>query len=159
MVTMWMVRAEGGRLYEDFRRLGVAALGWTTLAPLVHRAGSREALIDMYQAAEPMRRRSAIVSGASQVWRFAHELMPGHWTLTYSPRKRTYLVGRITGPARHRPEWMDLGLPLARPVDWCGTEVSRDALRPATRDSLAPTLTLFRVAPGAARQILLHFGP
>lgn len=156
MISMWMVRAEGGRLYDAFRDHGVVALGWTRLAPLVAKADSREALIDAYAAIDPMRRRSAIVSGASQMWRFAHEVMPGDWALSYSPHRRTYLVGRITGPARHRPEWAELGLPFARSVDWSPGEVPRDALRPGTRNSLGPTQTLFRVSPGAARQLILQ---
>ncbi len=43
-----------------------------------------------------------------------------------------------------------------RPVDWSPQEVPRDALPASTRNRLSPTLTLFRVAPGAARQLLLH---
>lgn len=156
MITMWMVRAERGRLYDAFREHGVAALGWTRLAPLVAQAGSREALIEAYAAIEPARRRSAIVSGASQMWRFAHEVAPGDWVVSYSPQRRTYLVGRIMGPARARPKWAAIGLPFARSVDWYPGEVPRDALRPATRNSLGPTLTLFRVSPGAARQLILQ---
>lgn len=156
MQPMWMVRAERGRLYDEFLRHGVAALGWTALARLVAAAGSRQALLDMYAAAEPARRRSAIVSGASQVWRFVHDVDEGDRVVTYSPQRRCYRVGRITGPARHHPEWIDLGMPLARRVDWHPREVPRDALPPGTRNSLGPTLTLFRVSPGAARQLVLR---
>ena len=49
MQPMWMVRAERGRLYDEFLRHGVAALGWTALARLVAAAGSRQALLDMSQ--------------------------------------------------------------------------------------------------------------
>ena len=156
MIRMWMVRAERGRLYGEFRERGVVALGWTRLAPIVLDIASREALIDAYAALDPVRRRSAVVSGASQMWRFAHEMVPGDWVVTYSPQRRTYLVGRVMGPARHRPEWSDIGLPLTRAVDWYAADVPRDLLPASTRNRLAPTLTLFRVAPGAARQLLLH---
>ena len=88
MQPMWMVRAERGRLYDEFLRHGVAALGWTALARLVAAAGSRQALLDMYAAAEPARRRSAIVSGASQVWRFVHDVAEGDRVVTYSPQRR-----------------------------------------------------------------------
>ncbi len=156
VIRMWMVRAERGRLYEDFRTRSVVALGWTRLAPIVLGAAGRDALVDAYAALDPARRRSAVVSGASQMWRFAHEMQPGDAVVTYSPQRRAYLVGHVTGPARHRPEWAAIGLPLARAVQWCAHEVPRDALPPSTRNRLAPTLTLFRVAPGAARQLLLH---
>lgn len=156
MIRMWMVRAERGRLYDEFRQRGVVALGWTRLAPIVLDAASRDALIAAYAALDPARRRSAIASGASQMWRFAHEMVPGDRVVTYSPQRRAYLVGHVVGPARHRPEWEDIGLPLARAVDWAAAEVPRDALPPTTRNRLAPTLTLFRVAPGAARQLVLR---
>ena len=153
---MWMVRAERGRLYDDFLRHGVAALGWTALARLVATVDSRRALLEAYATAEPTRRPSAIVSGASQVWRFVHDLAEGDRVVTYSPQRRCYRVGRITGPARQHPEWVDIGMPLARSVDWHPGEVPRDALPPGARNSLGPTLTLFRVSPGAARQLVLR---
>lgn len=156
MLRMWMVRADRGRRVDDFRALGVAALGWTRLAPLMHDAASRQALIDAYAALEPARRRSAIVSGASQMWRFAHEMQPGDAVATYSPQARAYFVGHVTGPARHRPDWAERGLPFVRPVAWRPDPIPRDALAPSTRNRLAPTLTLFRIAPGAARQLLSH---
>lgn len=149
-----MVRAEGGRLVEPFRTRGVVALGWTRLAPIVHAVDNRDALVDAYAALEPARRRSSIVSGASQVRRFAHEIDIGDWAVTYAPRERVYLVGAITGLAEARPAWADEGLPLVRAVDWHARTVPRDALSPAARNRLAPTQTLFRVAPAAARQLL-----
>jgi restriction system protein len=155
MIRMWMVRAEGGRLYDAFRGNGLVALGWMRLAPLAEAAESRDRLIEAYAALEPGRPRSSLVSGASQVWRFAHEVQTGDWVVTYSPRRRVYLIGSVLGPARHRPEGIDDGMPLARAVEWLPAEVPRDALRPATRNSLGPTQTMFRVSPGAARQVLL----
>jgi restriction system protein len=159
MIRMWMVRAERGRLYDAFLEHGVVALGWSRLAPIVLDAPGREALVEAYAAREPSRRRSAIVSGASQMWRFAHEMAVGDHVVTYSPQQRTYRVGRVSRPACHRPEWTDIGLTHARPGDWCGADIARDALPASTRNRLGPTLTLFRVAPGAARQLLLHADP
>lgn len=159
MIRMWMVRAERGRLYDAFRQRGVVALGWTRLAPIVFDVASRDALVDAYAALDPARRRSAIVSGASQMWRFAHEMQPGDAVVTYSPQRRSYLVGHVCGAARYRPDWVDAGLPLARPVQWLPREVARDELPASTRNRLAPTLTLFRIAPGAARQLMLRAQP
>jgi restriction system protein len=156
MIRMWMVRAERGRLYDEFRERGVVALGWTRLAPIVLDIASRDALVDAYAALDPLCRRSAVVSGASQMWRFAHEMVPGDWVATYSPQRRAYLVGHVMAAARYHPEWVDIGLPLARKVDWYAAEVPRDALPPSTRNRLGPTLTLFRIAPGAARQLVLQ---
>ena len=48
MSTMWMIRAEGGSLYDDFRERGIAAIGWTNFAPHVKAGMTREELISLY---------------------------------------------------------------------------------------------------------------
>lgn len=149
-----MVRAEGGRLVDAFRSRGVVALGWTRLAPIVLAMDRRQALIDAYAALEPARPRSSIASGASQVWRFAHEVETGDWAVTYAPAERAYFVAAVTGPAVHRPDWAEEGLPLVRAVKWQPQPVPRDALAPTVRNRLAPTQTLFRVVPAAARRLV-----
>lgn len=156
MTRMWMVRADRGRLYDAFRSRRVVALGWSRLAPIVLDMPSREALITAYAALDPVRARSAVVSGASQMWRFAHEMVPGDAVVTYSPQRRVYAVGHVMGEARHAPEWADDGLPFVRAVQWLEAEVPRTVLAPSVRNRLAPTLTLFRIVPGAARQLLMH---
>lgn len=31
---MWMIRGDGGKLYDDFRDKQVVAIGWSQLAPM-----------------------------------------------------------------------------------------------------------------------------
>lgn len=136
MQPTWRVRTGRGRLYDEFIRHGVAALGWSTAARFVAAAPSRRALPDGYAAAEPARRHSALVSGASQAWRFVHDVAEGDRAVTCSPQRRCCRVGRIAGPVRHRPDRDSLGMPLARRVDWQAREVPRDALPPGARNAL-----------------------
>lgn len=154
MTRMWMVRGEGGSLYEAFRERGVAAIGWDQLAAHARPGIERKQLIALYQAAEPQAKAGTVVSGASQVWRFVNEIQTGDWIITYSPANRTYLVGKVAGPAEHRPDWAEQGLPLIRQVQWQPQELPRDNLGTASKNSLGSTLTVFRVPAEAMAEVL-----
>jgi len=154
MARMWMVRGEGGRLYDVFRERGVVAVGWNQLASYVRPGIERKQLIALYQAAEPQAKQGTIISGASQVWRFVNDIQVGDWVITYSPANRLYSVGKVAGPAEHHHEWAGQGMPLARKVQWQAQELPRDNLGIHTKNSLGSTLTLFEVPPGSAAEIL-----
>ena len=153
MARMWMVRGEGGSLYDAFRERGVAAVGWSQLARHAKPGVDRQQLIALYQTAEPQAKQGTVVSGASQVWRFVNEIQDGDWIVTYSPANRLYSIGKVTGPAEHHPEWVEQGMPLARKVQWQAQELPRDSLGSSAKNSLGSTLTLFEVPPNAAAEI------
>ncbi|AIL61217.1 restriction endonuclease [Pseudomonas alkylphenolica] len=161
MARMWMVRGEGGSLYDSFREREVAAIGWAQLAPHAKLGIGRKQLMSLYQSIEPQMKQGTIVSGASQVWRFVNEIQNGDWVITYSPANRLYLVGTITGMAEHHPEWAEQGMALARKVQWQPLELSREKLGITTKNSLGSTLTVFEVPARAAEEVLaaLKGGP
>lgn len=154
MTTMWMVRGEGGRLYEDFRERGVAAIGWTQLAEAAKPGMSRQDLAAIYKQIQPNAKAGTIIAGASQVWRFMNEIKAGDWVVTYSPANRTYLIGKVAGPYAYRPEWTDDGMSQTRPVEWQTNEVDRDDLSTASKNSLGSTLTVFQVPTFACDELL-----
>lgn len=154
MTRMWMVRGEGGSLYETFRERGVAAIGWRQLAEHAKPGVGRKQLIALYQSAEPQMKPGTVVSGASQVWRFVNDIQNGDWVVTYSPANRLYLVGKVVGAAEHHPEWTEQGMPLARKVQWQPQELSRDDLSTSAKNSLGSTLTLFEVPASATSEVL-----
>lgn len=154
MANMWMVRAEGGQLYDDFRERNVAAIGWTEMADKVKPGMSRKQLITLYASVRPQAKTGAIIAGASQVWRFLNEIETGDHVVTYSPSNRTYMVGTITGPSEYHPEWTEDNMPIARPVQWREREVLRDDLNTTTKNSLGSTLTVFKVPEAAAHDML-----
>ncbi|WP_233252305.1 restriction endonuclease [Saccharospirillum sp. MSK14-1] len=151
---MWMVRGDGGSLYDAFREHGVAALGWNQLAVHAKPGIERQQLISLYKSAEPQAKQGTVVSGASQVWRFVNEMQDGDRVITYSPANRLYSIGTIIGPAEHYPEWAEQGMSLARKVRWQSEELQRDSLTTSTKNSLGSTLTLFEVPPRAADDVL-----
>lgn len=151
---LWMVRAEGGVLYDRFRDRKVVAVGWTELAAVATPGITRAALIDVYKATHPDARPGRAISSASQVWRFVNEVEIGDGVITYSPANRTYLVGRVTGPAIHHADWADDGMALARAVDWEAREVERDSLSLPTKNSLGSTLTVFLLPLHAKAELI-----
>lgn len=155
MARMWMVRGEGGSLYDAFREHGVAAVGWNQLAPHAKLGVGRKQLISLYQSAEPQAKQGTVVSGASQVWRFVNDIQNGDWIVTYSPANRLYSIGKVTGPAEYHPEWAEQGLPLARKVHWQAQELPRDSLGTSTKNSLGSTLTLFELPSNAVTEMLV----
>ncbi|NYT24676.1 restriction endonuclease [Alcaligenaceae bacterium] len=154
MARMWMVRGEGGSLYDAFRERGVAAVGWNQLAAHAKPGVGRKQLIALYQSAEPQAKQGTVVSGASQVWRFVNDIQDGDWIVTYSPANRLYSIGKINGPAEHYPEWAEQGMPLARKVQWHPQELPRDSLGTSTKNSLGSISTVFEIPPGAADEVL-----
>lgn len=154
MERMWMVRGEGGSLYDSFRDRCVAAIGWSKLASHAKPGIGRKQLITLYQSVEPEAKTGTVVSGASQVWRFVNEIQEGDWVVTYSPANRLYSIGRVCGPAEHHPEWAEQGLSLTRTVQWQAQELQRDSLSTGSKNSLGSTLTVFEVPSSAAVEVL-----
>jgi restriction system protein len=154
MARMWMIRAEGGRLYEEFRERGVAAIGWWQLAELARPGMSRQQLIDIYRQLEPQAPLGRAINGASQVWRFINEIEIGDSVVTYSPANRTYLIGTIVGQYVYKPEWAEDGMAQVREVQWQATEVGRDQLTQSSKNTLGSTLTVFLIPDLVSQQLL-----
>jgi restriction system protein len=154
MERMWMVRAEGGTLYDLFRERSAVAIGWTELAAKAKPGMTRQQLIELYRKADPLAKPGTAISGASQVWRFINEVKAGDWVVTYSPANRTYMIGKVTAASEYRSEWADDGMALARTITWKGNEVVRDVLSQPTKNSLGSTLTVFLVPETATSELL-----
>jgi restriction system protein len=154
MATMWMIRGDGGRLYEKFRERKVAAIGWGQLAKEAKPGVTRNALIKMYKSLDPSIKDGTAISGASQVFRFVNEIKDADAVVTYSPANRVYSVGWFRGASEYHSEWVEESMALTRPVEWVSQEVDRDQLTPASKNSLGSTLTVFKVPPTARDELL-----
>lgn len=151
---MWMIRGDGGKLYDDFRDKQIVGIGWPQLAPLVKPGLSRAQLLALYQEADPLTKLGTARSGASQVWRFVNEIQKGDWVITYSPANRTYLLGKVTSDFQYHPEWVEEGMGIARQVKWNTQEIDRDRLSVATKNTLGSTLTVFQLPEYALEELL-----
>ena len=153
MERLWMVRGEGGALYDLFRDRGVAAIGWSDLAQHAKPGVTRKELAGIYRTARPDAKTGTVISSASQVWRFVNEIRIGDGVITYSPSNRTYLIGKVIGEVQFRPEWTSDGMGIARAVEWADQEVERDQLSLPTKNTLGSTLTVFLLSPHAKAEI------
>ncbi|PJJ96221.1 restriction endonuclease [Lysobacteraceae bacterium NML03-0222] len=154
MARMWMVRGDGGRLYDAFHERGVAGIGWSGLAAQAIQGGTRKQLTALYQQLEPHAKPGRVVSGASQVWRFVNEIQKGDWVITYSPTNRLYAIGKVMADAGYHAQWVDDDMALARQVQWQAQELQRDDLSERSKNSLGSTLTVFEVPQEVATEIL-----
>jgi predicted Mrr-cat superfamily restriction endonuclease len=106
MTSMWMVRSDGGKRYDDFRDLAAVGIGFPEIAELVHSGADRKALLTAYSTARPGIKQHSAMSAASQVYRFVNEISIGDLVVTYSPTNRSTLSAlcgkhvRITRTAR-----------------------------------------------------------
>lgn len=153
MARIWMVRGDGGNLYDVFRDKGIAAIGWAPLAALAQQGANRQALIAHYEKEEPQTKRGRIVSGASQVWRFVNDIKIGDGIVSYSPANRLYLIGKVTGAAEYHPEYDDEGMSLTRTVDWQPDPLQRDSLSTNTKNSLGSISTVFEISTTAREEL------
>lgn len=151
---MWMIRGDGGRLYDDFRERQVVGIGWAQLAEYAKPNMTRDQLTQYYLQVEPLTKLGTARSGASQVWRFINEVQPEDWVITYSPANRTYLIGKILSDFQYHPEWIEEGMALARTVKW-QKEIGRDTLTEESKNTLGSTLTVFQL-PEFVIEELLH---
>lgn len=49
METMWMIRGDAGRLYDEFRDKSLVAIGWGQIAAKAKPGVSRQALTQAFQ--------------------------------------------------------------------------------------------------------------
>jgi len=154
MSKMWMIRADGGRLYGDFRDKSIAAIGWTQLAHHAKPGMTKKELVDLHLSIAPETKEKMAVSVASQVWRFMNEIKVDDLVVTYSPDSRTYLIGKVTGGCESRADLVEEGMPLARTVVWQDKEIHRDDLTGAAKASLGSMLAVFVVPAFAVHELL-----
>lgn len=148
---MWMVRAEGGTLFEKFAK-GVVAVGWELVGDLTP-ARTREAVRRLYETAYPEDSPGKATNAISVLHKFRSVLQPNHKVVTYNPLSRQYLVGDLVSEYTFSVREVGPEYPHIRKVTWVG-RVNRDDLSPSTRNSLGSTLTLFAINDDAASELL-----
>lgn len=154
MSKVWMVRSDGGNLYDFFKENSVVGIGWDFLAEKAIKGASREELLDYYNQLEPHTKSRKKGIDVSQVFRFVNDIQIGAWVVTYSPINRTYLIGKVNGMARYSLEWKDDNLSINKPVIWEEKEIIRDNLSQKTRNSLGGISTVFELSKEASEELL-----
>lgn len=155
-----MVRAgEGGYLVEDFEKSGHAAIGFGSTGSfdaIQSPQQMRVHLAEVYPDLSP----AAFANAASMAYKFRQVMKPGDRVVTYDPKRREYLLGRIEGEYRYDPSVMQ-HYHHVRKVAWLG-RVSRDALSTSSKNTLGSTLTVFEPGEEVLRELeaaLKHSDP
>ena len=93
MTEMWMVRAgEEAFLVDDFKDLNIVAIGWET-GDLSGKSRDEitQIMEDKYQSSN----KRSLGINIGQVTRFVCDFKIGDYVITYNPKTRNYLMGKI----------------------------------------------------------------
>lgn len=135
---LWVVRAgEQARYVSEFESGGYIAVGFAGLATDDLVAAGPEAI-------KARAKDNALKNAAGQLINFAFNVEVDDLVIVPRlPKRRDYLVGRVTGPYRH----VQTGLPgdhnHQRPVEWLGA-FDKDALSQEATNTLGAIMTIFR---------------
>jgi hypothetical protein len=151
---LWVVRAgERARFIDDFQQGGFVAVGFEEF----HAA-------DLNRDTEHVLRAKATTPAerifASQLSAFAYKIQVDDVIIVPQlPKKRAYLVGRVTGPYNHVTASSPSG-PHRRPVRWEG-EFTREGLSEGAVNTLGAIQTVFRptVVEAELRALLTDLSP
>ena len=143
-----MIRAGRGEVYAaDWLERGVIGIGWDFEGANIV-AMDRDAIKTAYTAAHLSESKRKVAASAGQVYRFAHSMVQDSTIVMDDPAERLYHIGTINGPCEPiaEPE----AVAHTRSVKW-GKTAPRDALAPASKNSLGGIQTIFRVRRGHGR--------
>lgn len=138
-----MIRAGRGGVYAaDWLERGIIGIGWDFGGADI--AGmNREKIRAAYAAAHPSESKQKVAANVGQIYRFAHCMAQGSTVVMYDPAERLYHIGVISGPCKPTSE--SESLTYTHTVKW-GKTALRDALSPASKNSLGGIQTIFAVS-------------
>jgi len=142
-----MVRAGNENELADLvEEKSVVAIGWPAMAD-VSRLRTREQFKERYREAHPDHSQGRVNVNAGQIFRFACEIQPGDYALTYIKASREVLIGLVKGPYEYHVDFFPTDLfpehyRHVRRVNWL-RKASRDDFTAPARNSMGSTLTVF----------------
>lgn len=141
-----MIRAGRGGVYAaDWLERGIIGIGWDFGGADIT-GMNREKIRAAYAAAHPSESKQKVAASVGQVYRFAHCMAQGSTVVMYDPAERLYHIGVISGPCKPTSE--SESLTYTRTVKW-GKTALRDALSPASKNSLGGIQTIFAISDEA----------
>ncbi len=141
-MTAWMIRAGRGGVYaQSWLDDGVIGIGWDFGGVNVA-SMTKKQIHDTYVDFHADESRGRVGAAVSQIYKFAHDMAEGSAVVMYEPETRLYHLGKVTGPCVASDED---GVAYRRTVTW-GETAPRDALLPASKNSLGGISTIFSVS-------------
>ena len=143
MARVWLVRADGGELADEFRAGDHISIGFS-IAEDLSDVTDLDVIEAAFRRANPKKGRGTVTQTAGQISTFLNEIRPGDHVLT--PRrehkwlmhgvvedKPAYFVPKPGDPNHHGNR---------RPVKWVSDDIYRDDCAPADRDKLKDRRTI-----------------
>lgn len=143
MKTAWMIRSGGRGAHMDLFESGIVGIGYDVPTDL----SGTKTLADIkaiYAKMNPEDTASDAGGPCGSLHKFVHLMAEGDPVMTYDPHQRVYLIGRITS-GYYFDATPDIPLRHRRRVEWGDKRVSRDDLKPATKNSMGTLLGVFQV--------------
>lgn len=157
MVNMWMVRAgENAFLIDDFKESNIIAIGWE-IGDLIGK--NSEEIKQIMAKRYPKVNKTSLGLNSAQVIKFANEFEIGDWVISYNPKTRNYLVGKIASDYYYslklaeKHNESDEFYHHFRDVEWVG-ETNRDDLTQTSLKPLKSVMTIFNINNAAKNEIL-----
>ncbi|MDZ7799990.1 MAG: restriction endonuclease [Trueperaceae bacterium] len=156
-VTLWGIHAgRGSEADALFKKQCVVALGWAATPDLSSLPGDRQAFKDAYRAAYPEQGDGNVVTSASQLFRFVHEMRVGDLVAFPSKVDRRVYLGRVEGSYRFVGDASHT-FKHQRSVKWL-RDVARTQYSQGALHELGSALSLFQVKNYADEHLALLEG-
>jgi len=126
--------------HPDFVHKGYVLLGWRKLRDLRLLANDRKAFRTEFRKhyREPP---PAVGIKAGELYRFVHEVKPGHFMIYPSGKDGLVRIGRVERDYEHRPR-LKADFPHVHKVKWL-KELRRNTLSPEAKRALSGRLSLY----------------
>ena len=151
----WLVRCEGGSLYDDFVEGGFVALGSEQIEPDLSGASSREELREVLENTGIWKNRRSLGYSLGVLTRFVIDMKHGDWVVTYDPSSRVHQIGKVLGNYYYSTDKI-ITKQHFRNVEWY-YKVSRGDLSNPAMNSLASMQSLFKLNESVSAEFCRHF--
>ncbi len=135
-----MVRAEGGKLADDFLAKKQVAIGW--IYRDLSKIAGRDKLRKIIEKEYPRKNKNTISAWVGVIWRFAHEVKADDILVSYDKMNLRYMIGEAIGEYKYiesEGDWPDIW----NVKSW--SLIDKDKLSPSLQRSLGTPLTVFEV--------------
>lgn len=151
----WLVRAEGGKYYNDFYSNNYIAIGWNVITQEDIANNSynsdliRAKLLSILKMANNTKNKRSMGSAAKQMIRFQEEIRPGNVVMVPSENSDSFIVGVVKSEVYTETdeEKLELGhcpYNKRRKVEWFGA-FSRSSFDPSLRSIVYAAHTISNI--------------
>ena len=143
MARVWLVRADGGKLADEFRADKHISIGWR-IAENLSGVTDLDVIEAAYRKANPGKGQGTVTQMVGQIDTFLNEIQPGDHVLTPRSEHKWLMRGIVgSGSAYFVPKPGDPDHHgNRRPVEWASDDIYRDDCALADRDRLKDRRTI-----------------